>query len=442
MPGQPLFEVMSAQATSALVNGAPQGGGTQTAGYGSAESGPAEPPAAVRPQERSGAEQSEQTAVPPTTSDVNGPEVPSSSNHLEGAGRATEGVLPASSGESGTRDGFPELQSGMRSSAQRAETATGLLDAMTSPGLPDVGEDPGEFGVNRGFFTPRSRTSQLGGPSTAGSGYWPGWMTRIGELFAQPTAPAWMPSPIPSPPRPPTQLARRSLDLRTADDEGLLGFRLGGRTFATPPSSSVPAEAIQAEVQRQLGSLLDRLSVAEAENAKLQDALLRERSLAQGQGQMIHESSTGRDQPAQDVRHVVSGHSTVSAGNPVHVPPAQEAPPRDPPRRAPGQGSSGDPWSAIWEGISGKFGSRARTSGSNVVVPTVPAAPKMPASSIDAPATTSSQPPTGVPNEITHALTQGMQQLQDLQLKAMKKDNDSGDSPEVVKTAKVNLPEL
>ena len=152
MPGQPLFEVMSAQATSALVNGAPQGGGTQTAGYGSAESGPAEPPAAVRPQERSGAEQSEQTAVPPTTSDVNGPEVPSSSNHLEGAGRATEGVLPASSGESGTRDGFPELQSGMRSSAQRAETATGLLDAMTSPGLPDVGEDPGEFGVNRGFF--------------------------------------------------------------------------------------------------------------------------------------------------------------------------------------------------------------------------------------------------------------------------------------------------
>ena len=445
MPGQPLFEVMSAQATSALVNGAPQGGGTHTAGYGSAERGPAETPAAIRPQDRSGAEQSEQTAVtavPPTTSDVNGPEVPSSSNHLEGAGSATEGVLPASSGESRTRDGFPELQSGMQSRAQRAETATGLLDASTSAGLPDVGEDPGEFGVNRGFFTPRSRTSQLGGPSTAGSGYWPGWMTRIGELFAQPTAPAWMPSPIPSPPRPPTQLARRSLDLRTADDEGSLGFRLAGRTFATPPSSSVPAEAIQAEVQRQLGSLLDRLSVAEAENAKLQDALLRQRSLEQGQGQMTHESSTRRDQPAQDVRHVVSGHSTVSAGNPDHVPPAQEAPPRDPPRRAPGQGSSGDPWSAIWEGISGKFGSRARTSGSNAVVPTVPAAPKMPASSNDAPATTSSQPPTGVPNEILEALTQGMQQLQDLQLKAMKKDNDSGDSPEVVKTATVNLPEL
>ena len=79
---------------------------------------------------------------------MNGPEVPSSSNHLEGAGSATEGVLPASSGESRTRDGFPELQSGMQSRAQRAETATGLLDASTSAGLPDVGEDPGEFGVN------------------------------------------------------------------------------------------------------------------------------------------------------------------------------------------------------------------------------------------------------------------------------------------------------
>ena len=43
----------------------------------------------------------------------------------------------------------------------------------------------------------------------------------------------------------------------------------------TPSSSSIPAEAIQAEVQRQLGSLLERLQQTEAENFRLQDQLLR-----------------------------------------------------------------------------------------------------------------------------------------------------------------------
>ena len=46
----------------------------------------------------------------------------------------------------------------------------------------------------------------------------------------------------------------------------------------TPSSSSLPAEAIQAEVQRQLGGLLERLQSVETLNAQLQDELESERS--------------------------------------------------------------------------------------------------------------------------------------------------------------------
>eukprot|EP00439_Symbiodinium_sp_Y106_P049664 s2277_g6.t1 len=282
---------MSAQATSALLNGTPQGSGIQSAGYGSADADLVERPVLSRTENLESVEQSERAAAPPTTADVNGPEAPSSSNHLEGAGSATTGVPPASSGRPVTEDGFPELRSGMQSSAQRAEIATGLVDAVTSAGLPDVGVDPGDLGVNRGYFTPRSRTSQFGGPA-----------------------------------KPPSQLARRP------------------------------------------------------------------------------------------------------AGDPLG--------------RAPGQSGLGDPWTAIWEGISGKFGSRAKTSASGGATSLAPAAPKTPAPATDVPATPVLQPPTGSSNEILEALTEGMQQLQDLQMKAMKKDTDNGDSPEVVKTATVNLPEL
>ena len=247
------------------------------------------------------------------------------------------------------------------------------------------------------------------------------------------------------------------LDLRAAEDDGSLGFRrshsdnpgeagfrVASRTFATPPSSSIPAEAIQAEVQRQLGSLLDRLSVAEAENAKLQDALLRERSLTQGRVPSTQQpqTATGSGCPAVDVRSAVPGPSGVPASSHDSVPPVPERPAGDPLGRAPGQSGLGDPWTAIWEGISGKFGSRAKTSASGGATSLAPAAPKTPAPATDVPATPVLQPPTGSSNEILEALTQGMQQLQDLQMKAMKKDTDNGDSPEVVKTATVNLPEL
>eukprot|EP00439_Symbiodinium_sp_Y106_P021104 s4642_g2.t1 len=51
----------------------------------------------------------------------------------------------------------------------------------------------------------------------------------------------------------------------------------GGYPTTTPSSSSIPAEAIQAEVQRQMGNLLTRLPEVENDNARLQLELHEER---------------------------------------------------------------------------------------------------------------------------------------------------------------------
>ena len=45
------------------------------------------------------------------------------------------------------------------------------------------------------------------------------------------------------------------------------------RPTTTPSSSSLPAEAIEAEVQRQLGGLLGRLQQAEERNAMLENEI-------------------------------------------------------------------------------------------------------------------------------------------------------------------------
>ena len=54
----------------------------------------------------------------------------------------------------------------------------------------------------------------------------------------------------------------------------------------------MPAEAIQAEVQRQLGSLLDRLSAAESENLRLQEALHRQQMVQQATATVGEQVST------------------------------------------------------------------------------------------------------------------------------------------------------
>ncbi|CAE7228630.1 RE1, partial [Symbiodinium sp. CCMP2456] len=103
-----------------------------------------------------------------------------------------------------------------------------------------------------------------------------------------------------------------------------------------------------------------------------------------------------------------------------------------------------DPWASIWEGLYGKFGSRAKAGATRAETPQ-----QRPRLDEAQPMQSPPQNEPGVPSQsatppqgILEALAQGMQQLQDLQLKAMKKSDSADEAPEVVKTATVSLPEL
>ena len=69
-------------------------------------------------------------------------------------------------------------------------------------------------------------------------GNWAEWMSRLGGMFSQPTVTNWLPSPIPSPPRPPSVLQRRSAaDALPGDGsyEGMVGVRGSTGPHITKP---------------------------------------------------------------------------------------------------------------------------------------------------------------------------------------------------------------
>ena len=420
-----LFEVMSSQATDALLN---NGVSTTTgSGYGSA----VERQSGVQVPAPSGDSRDVLQDVgedaPAQVPVDGGADVPRPSNQPDEPAVAEDGATSVRQGQSGLDDRDLGSQAVPQIGAQRTAENSGPASADLAPGLATTDGSSGMYDETRGFQTPRSRASQFTAGNNATGASWPGWMTRLGGLF-NPTVPtAWLPSPIPSPPRPPTQLLRRTLDLGGAEnvEGGLGGFRLRSRNpnAQTPTSSSIPAEAIQAEVQRQLGSLLDRLSVAEAENARLQEALH-----SQQQRPSIQQDAASGSARASGLPLREEGLGTRGRDQRGVIPL-----------------SSGDPWSSIWEGISGKFGARAKVGAQqteprmpSAAVPELLGAPAVPLAKAE-----SSEPlPTGSPPNILEALAQGMQQLQDLQAKALKKDGSSDDTPEVVKTATVSLPIL
>ena len=257
-----------------------------------------------------------------------------------GSAAAVEEPLPSRA--------FMGPQGDPQSSGQPAEVITGSAGGLGGQEVFTAGMSVAENEAAYGYFTPRSLNSQF---ATVGTGRvqsasgWQGWMSRIGELFTQPTAPAWLPSPIPSPPRPPVQLMRRSpQEMRVQP------------TTHTPSSSSVPAEAIQAEVQRQLGTLLDRLSLAEQENQRLQDELAKERS---GESR-VRQSMPEHSREFQGDHGVGSFRASDRRefGDAAQFGLGVRDESRSSLPVVPKQ--SNDPWSAIWEGISGRLGSRSQ----------------------------------------------------------------------------------
>ena len=143
------------------------------------------------------------------------------------------------------------------------------------------------------FQTPRSRRTRTSlmvdaarQPPLQQHGALPGWMTKLGEFFRGPTV-TWLPSPLPSPspPAPRRQeigpgqsvsTGRQVLEhAASSAKSAVVRGALVNPNASTPSSSELPTEAIQAEVQRQLGGLIDRLQYMESENQRLQDQLAR-----------------------------------------------------------------------------------------------------------------------------------------------------------------------
>ena len=325
-------------------------------------------------------------------------------------------------------------------------SSSGVSPAVDLRGDPAGIPPPDGGGLGQGVFTtPRStRSANVQSEGFRPAGAWPGWITKIGDMFKAPPA-AWLPSPLPSPPRPRRLLEPRRLQGPPQPGQGSgFGDVAGNRVeeqrssglipnYNTPSSSSIPAEAIQAEVQRQLGGLLDRLQQAESSNMRLQEELemarqRQRREPAVSSGEPVGDKECRGDR--SEVRH-------------AHMEPrgAQDGGERGDTVLRGDLGDHGvrqrpDPWldplGALWEGFQHRRGSSP-----DPPIPTLEPSVAQPGNAVRP--TSSEDSPT---NAILEALTKNLVGLQELHLKSLKKDHDSEDVPEQVKNSTIALPML
>ena len=228
-------------------------------------------------------------ATPLQTRDTAGPTV---NGILPTAGEAVD-VFPTD--ESGARTG---LQGGAESRVASASALDVGYEGDGQPANPETvsGQEQGERSsahtsldpgreparamgpssrttLSAEFLTPRSVATVHGNGGWIGQLEWPRWMTRLGSLVGQSAAADLFPSPLPSSPSPP---GGQQFTLRSPTRQRPI------RPPPTPPSSSsIPAEAIQQEVQRQLGGLMTRINEVESRNTQLLQELEQARAEAQ-----------------------------------------------------------------------------------------------------------------------------------------------------------------
>ena len=167
-----------------------------------------------------------------------------------------------------------------------ATTSQIQVEAMRPPTISDLGGRPGmgieaesqSAAATHDFFTPRSR-----GPGPPGQNAWmgmmerlPRWMNRLSSYLAM-GHDQLAPSPLTGE----TPPGGRTFVLRSPQRSR----PIAAPRPSTPPSSSVPAEAIQQEVQRQLSGIRLLLEDSENRNYHLQreiEELRRSQSTAGG----------------------------------------------------------------------------------------------------------------------------------------------------------------
>ena len=167
----------------------------------------------------------------------------------------------------------PQLESLEPASVREQDGRSSVHTTLDMDGgpVPATESAPRQSVTSGDFLTPRSIATVQGQSTWLGAIEWPRWMSRLGSYVA-PVASELLPSPLPSQSTPP---GGHPFTLSSPVWE-----RQPRRPTTPPSSSSIPAEAIQQEVQRQLGGLLTRLEDAEMRNDRLMRDLERARSEA------------------------------------------------------------------------------------------------------------------------------------------------------------------
>ena len=135
-------------------------------------------------------------------------------------------------------------------------------------GIMDGGQQ--QSSQSMAYMTPRSTVSIPSGTTWLGGVEVPRWMARLGSyLNLGSVADPLVPSPLAGSISGESPPGGRAFTLMSPPRRERVPRPV------TPSSSSIPAEAIQLEVQRQLGGILSRLQTAEAENDRLRMDLQR-----------------------------------------------------------------------------------------------------------------------------------------------------------------------
>ena len=203
------------------------------------------------------------------TSQLNGTDGPRTSGVIGGSEATGSAALRAEGTNAGHGSSPPAeasqpreapASSGLRPPVSlEARAAQGQVESMATPTIDDAGGRPvtgiaAEFqgpAAAHDFFTPRSRSPGNGGQNNwfgrSMAENWPRWMNRLGSYLAVGQDPL-----APSPLTGDTPPGGRSFLLRSPQRAAR---PLTLPRPSMPPSSSVPAEAIQQEVQRQLAGI-------------------------------------------------------------------------------------------------------------------------------------------------------------------------------------------
>ncbi|CAE7305023.1 unnamed protein product [Symbiodinium microadriaticum] len=174
---------------------------------------------------------------------------------VNGGGASTEAPTIAQAPAGPQQDST--MMSTIAERRDRALVGTGLQEGAVAPG-------------STGFVTPRSQRTPDASQNNWIGVEWPRWVTRLGTMLNIPAIPSpgeFVPSPMLNDGPRPVPPGGHSFVLSPPRR------RPTARAPSPPSSSSIPQEAIQAEVQRQLGGLLERLQRAEDDNAALREQL-------------------------------------------------------------------------------------------------------------------------------------------------------------------------